>query len=490
MCLVTPLVRSRFARQALGTHCPADGSGYSGASDRYRRQPRGRGVEQVTESRSIQRPATLSPRHTPRPEWPGNVSSRARAMSYLQRIEVHNHYRLKDFAIDFQPPPEGCPFRHLILTGPNGSGKTTVLTQLAQAVTLDLSGGQGAFRKRDAEANLRGMEAVLASFPAGSPDRRSFEPAVAQHRAALSLFSVEPSWVPNLPEPGSLFAAFLPAQRLLQVDKPRAIEKVDLLGAAPNQPVARNILKHLVNLEVQSRLAKEDDPGTAGALRQWLESMEQALADLFEIPGLSMRFVRRDYDIRFVEPSGAEYDFNQLAAGHASVLNILAEILLRVPESALTTVDGALATMPGVVIIDELETHLHPALQERVLPFLVKAFPTTQFIVATHSPIVICSIDNAVVWDLRSMQGVLSDELRGTPYGDLMKIHFGIETDIDLESTEQLKRLRELRDNPGRSPTEQAEFERLASRLRKTSGALALEIWTQLEQAKLAASGE
>jgi hypothetical protein len=42
-------------------------------------------------------------------------------MSYLQRIEVRNHYKLKDFAVDFQPPSGGRPFRHLILTGPNGS---------------------------------------------------------------------------------------------------------------------------------------------------------------------------------------------------------------------------------------------------------------------------------------------------------------------------------------------------------------------------------
>ncbi|MBN1605594.1 MAG: AAA family ATPase [Polyangiaceae bacterium] len=410
-------------------------------------------------------------------------------MSYLERIEVRNHYKLKDFAVDFQPPPGGRPFRHLILTGPNGSGKTTILTQLAQAVTSDLV-GQGAFRKRDAEAQLKDLQVVVSSSELGSPQRRSFEAAALQLKEYLSQFSVEPSWGPDLPKQGAVFAAFLAAHRTLEVDKPHAIEKVDLGRTAPNQPVARSFLKHLVNLEVQSRLAKEEDPAAAGALSEWLEAIERALGDLFEIPGLRMRFVRTDYDIRFVEPSGAEYDFNQLAAGHASVLNILAEILLRVPDSALTTADGALATMPGVVIIDEVETHLHPSLQERVLPFLAKAFPATQFIVATHSPVVICSVDDALVWDLRSMHGVLSDEFRGTPYGDLMKIHFGIETDIDLESTRQLKRLKELRDLPSRSPTEQTEFERLADRLRKTSGALALEVWTQLEQARLKAAGE
>lgn len=162
----------------------------------------------------------------------------------------------------------------------------------------------------------------------------------------------------------------------------------------------------------------------------------------------------------------------------------MAEVLLRLREEQLSTESGAFASPEGVVIIDELETHLHPALQERLLPFLVRAFPRVQFVVSTHSPAVICSVDRALIWDLQSHEGIPSEELRGTPYGDLMKIQFGIETDIDLESTRQLKRLKELRDTPNRSAEEAQEYERLAGRLRKTSHALALEVWTQLEQAK------
>jgi predicted ATP-binding protein involved in virulence len=272
----------------------------------------------------------------------------------------------------------------------------------------------------------------------------------------------------------------------LEVEKPKSIEKVDLSALRHGQPLASQLLKYLVNLEVQSRLAKEEDPSASAAISRWLESLEIGLAELFEIPGLKLKFLRKEYDIRFVEPDGAEYDFNQLAAGHGSILNILAEILLRIPEGQLTLEDGAFASAPGVVVIDEIETHLHPSLQERILPFLTRAFPMVQFIVATHSPAVICSIDNALVWDLKSMEGVLSDELRGTPYGELMKIHFGIESDIDLRSTKQLHRLKSLQLNSQRSPAEQIEYEQLANQLQKSSHPLALEVWTQLEQSKLA----
>ena len=45
----------------------------------------------------------------------------------------------------------------------------------------------------------------------------------------------------------------------------------------------------------------------------------------------------------------------------------------------------------GVVIIDEIEQHLHPKLQSRILPSLKDNFPHVQFIVATHSPLVLSS---------------------------------------------------------------------------------------------------
>ena len=56
--------------------------------------------------------------------------------------------------------------------------------------------------------------------------------------------------------------------------------------------------------------------------------------------------------------------------------------------------------LPGIVLIDEIEQHLHIAWQKRILPFLVKVFPNIQFIVATHSPFVVSSIKSAVVYDL------------------------------------------------------------------------------------------
>jgi predicted ATP-binding protein involved in virulence len=47
---------------------------------------------------------------------------------------------------------------------------------------------------------------------------------------------------------------------------------------------------------------------------------------------------------------------------------------------------------PAIVLIDEIEKHLHPSWEQKILPSLLKIFPNTQFIVTTHSPQVLTSI--------------------------------------------------------------------------------------------------
>jgi predicted ATP-binding protein involved in virulence len=136
------------------------------------------------------------------------------------------------------------------------------------------------------------------------------------------------------------------------------------------------------------------------------------------------------------------------------------------------------------VIIDEIETHLHLRLQEQILPFLTELMPRLQFLVATHSPAVISSIPNAVVYDLGTCEQVLSEELRGIRYGTLMTEHFGIESDMDVDSTEKLERAQELLRKQPRTEEEDRELSRLATELSGRSSTLALELWEAKEQSE------
>ena len=101
-------------------------------------------------------------------------------------------------------------------------------------------------------------------------------------------------------------------------------------------------------------------------MEKWFENFHIALCEIYACPELKLlRDTKNLMLIRF-EIDNGEVDYDKSA----------------------------------IVLIDEIETHLHVELQKRVLPFLTKMFPNVQFIATTHSPFVVTSIENVTVYDL------------------------------------------------------------------------------------------
>lgn len=91
-----------------------------------------------------------------------------------------------------------------------------------------------------------------------------------------------------------------------------------------------------------------------------------------------------------VKKNGKKLDVSQLSQGEKSLMSLVGDIARRLAmmNPALENpLDGE-----GVVLIDEIDMHLHPAWQQTVLANLVKTFPNVQFIVTTHSPQVISTV--------------------------------------------------------------------------------------------------
>lgn len=85
----------------------------------------------------------------------------------------------------------------------------------------------------------------------------------------------------------------------------------------------------------------------------------------------------------------------QLSDGYRTMLALVMDLARRMALAAQkykNEIKNAL-DYPAIVLIDEVELHLHPAWQQRVLPSLLEIFPNTQFIVTTHSPQIISSIE-------------------------------------------------------------------------------------------------
>ncbi|MBQ7607993.1 MAG: AAA family ATPase [Desulfovibrionaceae bacterium] len=114
-----------------------------------------------------------------------------------------------------------------------------------------------------------------------------------------------------------------------------------------------------------------------------------------------------------VEQSGKiPFKFNQLPDGYASIFYIFTDILMRREHNWLEIGDIFNYDVQGIVLIDEIESHLHIELQEKFLRVLCILFPNIQFIVSSHSPYILANAPKeTIVFDLekQSLIGNISD---------------------------------------------------------------------------------
>lgn len=103
----------------------------------------------------------------------------------------------------------------------------------------------------------------------------------------------------------------------------------------------------------------------------------------------------------FVEFRGVSVRaFSELSDGHRATLGLLIDLAWRCALLNPHLADEAAARSPGVVLIDEIEKHLHPGWQRRVVGGLRAAFPRLQFVVTTHSPFIVQSVTTESVINL------------------------------------------------------------------------------------------
>ncbi|EAY30443.1 AAA family ATPase [Microscilla marina] len=118
-------------------------------------------------------------------------------------------------------------------------------------------------------------------------------------------------------------------------------------------------------------------------------------------------FKASDYSLA-INKNGQDFDINQLSDGEKTLIMLVCDIARR-----LTIANPALENKlegEGVVMIDEIELHLHPAWQRNVLPALQQTFPNIQFIVTTHSPHVLNNVDARNIFLFRNENNQITCE--------------------------------------------------------------------------------
>jgi predicted ATP-binding protein involved in virulence len=187
--------------------------------------------------------------------------------------------------------------------------------------------------------------------------------------------------------------------------------------------------QYLVNKKVSQAFDQlESNQKGLQQTQDFFDSFTNLLRNLFEDKGLQLIFIREEFEFFIALSDGRRMTFNQLSEGFSAFLSIITELLMRVDFIRRRVSDFSFDP-PGIVLIDEPETHLHLEMQYQVLPILTKLFPNIQFIAATHSPAVISSIPNATIYDL-STQVTRKEQVAGSSFSELMLTHFGLENEF------------------------------------------------------------
>ena len=155
------------------------------------------------------------------------------------------------------------------------------------------------------------------------------------------------------------------------------------------------------------------------------------------------------------------------------VLNLISRILKLNPHAYKTPED--VLACPGIVLIDEVDLHLHPSWQQRVLPDLLGVFKNVQFIVTTHSPQVVSTVPSRCVRKIENMRiSPVEVNTEGAVAGQMLTEVFGTsERPRNTELSKDIERYRRMLDDGSwKSPEGERLWERLQHAL-QTDPALA-----------------
>ncbi|UED79605.1 AAA family ATPase [Lysinibacillus sp. CD3-6] len=355
-------------------------------------------------------------------DYYNSISRKKNLGHYITKLNIENLRHLSEMEIVLSTDER----KHLILTGKNGSGKTSVLLALKKYLHSiegdqfnNLERMQNALKANEerlmlAEKNnencdtlyqeREGIESYLESYFMGvTPDFNTRNNLVNEFKK------------------GNFILAYFDSKRVTRMIEPEAIKKINSnISYSIDSNPGNVFVQYLVNLKAEQAFAnQENDIETVEKITKWFNRLELNLQDLFESKSLKINFDFKSLNIYFKEDRKDKYSFNTLSDGFSSVINIVSDLILRMENNVKieTSYD-----VEGIVLIDEIETHLHVSLQKKILPFLINLFPNLQFIVTSHSPFVLSSISNAIIYDLENR--IRLDDLSGYSYEGIIESYF------------------------------------------------------------------
>lgn len=363
---------------------------------------------------------------------------------FISEIDIEKLYHLSDIKIKLDSNKR----QHLLLTGKNGSGKTSLLLEIEKFLRAindeKLSQVFDQYPTWINEAKKKVLSASSDSEKyAADKDLKQCLGFLKKYSDGVQINLNQYEGLEMMYHNGKFITAYFPSERKAQFMRPNGVENITLENTYGIDESAGDILlKYMVHLKTQQAYARnEGDQTTADKIQQWFDRFDLALQILLDEESIHIEYDYKKYDFKIRQNGREPFSFNELSDGYSSVIYIASDLILRMDKNWLLEDKISEYDYQGIVLIDELETHLHIELQKKIFPFLTKFFPRIQFIVTTHSPYILNSISNAKAYDLERQ--VELDNLSGFSSDDLAEGYFEADAYSD-ELKNSLNRYEEL----------------------------------------------
>lgn len=363
---------------------------------------------------------------------------------FISEINIKKLYHLSDIKIKL----DSTRRQNLLLTGKNGSGKTSLLLRIGQFLKAINDEKLSYLIEKYPRWKVEEEKKIYSAL--NENQKFEAEKNIAQYTewmekygGGVKVILNEYDGIEKAYQTGNFITAYFPAERKASFFVPQGVENIKLNNSYKIDGDAGNmLLKYMVHLKTQQAYARnEGEDNTAQKIQSWFDRFESALQTLLDDKTIHLKYDFRKYNFKITQAGREDFGFNELSDGYSSVLYIVADLILRMDKNWLMGEEISKYDCQGIVLIDELETHLHIELQKKILPFLIEFFPNLQFIITTHSPYILNSISNAKAYDLE--KHIELDNLSAFSSDDLAEGYFEVDAYSD-KLKEQLERYEEL----------------------------------------------
>lgn len=404
---------------------------------------------------------------------------------FITNLTIKKVRHLKDITI----PLSEDHIKHLILTGKNGSGKTSIAEALAGYLDNMITDKNfntigelldHAKNKKNTLSSNRTSEAEIAKL---ENDVCKYEEMFSHSRKGLDIkLNRGAADIYALKDRYHYILAYYSADRVFEAIQPEHVEKVQLKDSYRLKEFPRKeFVKYLLDLKMTEALARNNGKiEKADEIKQWFEKLEKLFKEIFDDETMQLIFDEETFAFHILQQGKEPFDFNTLSSGYQAVLDIVLDLMMRMQNQTQRSFDF---NLPGIVLIDEIETHLHLELQKNIMPLLTTVFPNIQFIVTSHSPFILNSIENAVIYDLEKHL-LVENGLDDVPYDGIVEGYFGADR-LSNTLREKFERYKKLVENEKLSDDEISEIAELELYLDEIPDYLAIGVATEYQRLKL-----